>query len=265
MNIETSITNKYQELKNRITSSGCELSYLNLGYWNGTLNTKAACQELINQFFLFAEIGEADHILDVGVGYGEQLAFLLEKYPLITIHGIDVLKGQIELATEKLSSSPNLSRVKLEVADAIDLSDFKIRYDQVIAIESAFHFNTREKFFKEAYAVLKPGGKLALADVIISKELISEEIVKKFGVPIANAYNINTYVDLIKGVGFKGVKVKDISKYVLPFSALEIMQNNGWRTKEILSLPDDQNQNLILNRFLNSTAIESYYFISAIK
>ena len=100
-------------------------------------------------------------------------------------------------------------------------------FDKVVGVECAFHFDTREAFFHEAQRVLKPGGRLALADVIMGdpdRRAFQRRIqrfnwnffMKKYAVPQANADTKETYAAKLRAAGFTNVSVRSIRHEVYP-------------------------------------------------
>src|SRR5262249_17798512 len=69
-----------------------------------------------------------------------------------------------------------------QVMNATKLDFPHNHFDAVICIEGACHFDTRDRFLKEAHRVLKPGGSLAMSDMLFPITILSD-----FGqVPRAN-------------------------------------------------------------------------------
>lgn len=71
--------------------------------------------------------------------------------PRIAIVGINISPTQIE------RSILNAPDCKFLLMDAVNIEFKDNFFDNIICVESAFYFNTREKFLKEAWRVLKPG------------------------------------------------------------------------------------------------------------
>jgi 2-polyprenyl-3-methyl-5-hydroxy-6-metoxy-1,4-benzoquinol methylase len=76
----------------------------------------------------------------------------------------------------------------------------------VICIEAACHFDTRDKFLKEAHRVLKPGGSLVMSDMLFTTTILSE-----FGqVPRANLLpSLDEYRVHLAAAGFVSIEVTD--------------------------------------------------------
>lgn len=76
----------------------------------------------------------------------------------------------------------------------------------MICVEAAFHFETREKFFAEALRVLKKGGRLVLADILMPASFSRQ--------PAANIVaDLNEYEQVCRRAGFAEVEVLDVTEF----------------------------------------------------
>jgi len=144
---------------------GNDENFLNVGYWKDC-NTLTEANYGLCDFVLEKGKFEKDQeILDIGVGFGIQDFHWIKSIDG-NITAIDIFPNHIKEASKKCADLKLDNRIKFMEGNAVKLNFEDESFELVIANECAFHFNTREMFLKEAYRVLKKGGRLILVDIL---------------------------------------------------------------------------------------------------
>lgn len=201
--------------------------YLNLGYWKTARTIDDACEAMAMLVAESAGVGPGSKVIDVGFGFGDQDILWMDRLKPAHITGFNVTRSQVALGQKRVAERGLSDRVDLREGSATALPVPDAAFDQVLGVESAFHFDTREAFFREAFRALKPGGRLALADVIRADPNPSSFqqrmqrfnwnfFMQKYAVPVANSDDRESYATKLKAAGFVNVKVESISNHVYP-------------------------------------------------
>lgn len=154
-------------------------------------------------------------VLDLGSGGGIDV-FISSKYVGQTgkVYGLDMTDEMLELANqnkEKMGAT-NVEFIKGYIEE-IPLMDETI---DVITSNCVINLcEDKENALKEAYRVLKKGGRLAIADIVQLKN-VSDDIrnnVQMWVGCISGALDIKVYEEILKKVGFKNVEITPINIY----------------------------------------------------
>ena len=137
--------------------------FSNYGYWSETTeNAVDACNRLVDKLLEFIPVKKGN-ILDVACGQGGTTARLKHYFNPKHIVAINISENQI------VKARSNAGKCSFSVMDAARLGFNDSVFNQVICVEAAFHFDTRENFFQESLRVLQPGGYLILTDILIRR------------------------------------------------------------------------------------------------
>jgi MPBQ/MSBQ methyltransferase len=135
--------------------------FFNFGYWRpDTTDPRQACEDLVDTMLAFVP-GDSKQILDVACGLGATTGHIASRHRNAVVTGINISAKQLTTAKHK---RPNCHFAQM---DAVTLAFPDASFDAVICVEAVFHFETRERFLREACRVLKPNGWLVLTDVLV--------------------------------------------------------------------------------------------------
>ena len=196
---------------------------LHYGFWERDSNNLQEALLNTNKFLAEkAHITSGDAVLDAGCGVGGSSIWLAKNFK-VNVTGISISEKQISEA-KRLAAKNSVSKlIGFFVSDYLK-TDFKSNsYDVVWAIESVCHANNKKDFLKEAYRLLKKGGRLMIADGFRSREPKNDketQILHDFteGFALPNLALSENFKKSMSDVGFSNIKFWNKTKEVLPSS-----------------------------------------------
>lgn len=198
--------------------------YLNFGLWErGITDYVTAAENLVHRMATLAGLNEESVLLDVGCGLGPQDIYMYRSFAPRRIDAVDVTWKHIEAGRKRASEAGCSQNVRFNHGTATDLPFDDETYTHVLSIEAPEHFDTRERFFREARRVLKPGGVIALADYTLKRDpgsltdkFILESVRRLWKVPKENVNTAETYSEKLNRSGFKNITVEEVGAATIP-------------------------------------------------
>jgi SAM-dependent methyltransferase len=165
----------------------------------------------------FASIQEGETVLDLGSGAGFDCFLATQKVgPSGKIIGVDMTEQMVERAKANASEG-GYKNVEFRHGEIEKLPVEDNTIDVIISNCVINLVPDKEKAFREAFRVLKPGGRLMVSDIVLLKKLpkfVKESIDAYIGC-ISGALMKGRYLDAIRSAGFHGVKVVDEAVFPL--------------------------------------------------
>jgi MPBQ/MSBQ methyltransferase len=148
--------------------------HVHLGYWDPPPPPEAPCTapefeaaqaRLCEVFIALAELEDGQSVLDVGCGFGGTLAAINDRWQRMRLTGLNIDPRQLAICRTLAPHATNTLSFALGDACALPLRPAGL--DRVLCLEAMFHFRSRSIFLKQAAQALRPGGRLALSDILL--------------------------------------------------------------------------------------------------
>jgi len=190
---------------------------------------------------LLAQLNPAEVVLDLGSGGGIDVLLSARRVgPTGKVYGLDMTDEMLALANEnkRKAGAENVEFLKGEIEN-IPLPDNSV---DVIISNCVINLSAdKDRVLSEAFRVLKPGGRLAISDVV-TRGVIPNEIRQKVLLwvgCIAGALDETEYRSKLKAAGFEQVDLEPTRVYKVD-DAREFLSSAGINVDAIASQMDEK-------------------------
>jgi arsenite methyltransferase len=166
-----------------------------------------------------SSLKEGETVLDLGSGAGLDCFLASHKVgPKGKIIGVDMTEEMVERARANASKG-KYRNVEFKHGEIEKLPVEDNTIDVIISNCVLNLVPDKKMAFKEAFRVLKPGGRLMVSDIVVLKELpefVKDSIDAYVGC-LSGAIKKDGYLDAIRSAGFVDVKIIDESNFPLDY------------------------------------------------
>lgn len=179
-----------------------------------------------------ASIREDEVVLDLGSGAGFDCFLAAEKVGSDgIIIGVDMTPEMVEKAKANAKKG-DYKNVEFRLGEIENLP-VKDNYVDIVLSNCVINLSPdKNRVFKEAFRVLKPGGRMMVSDIVLAKELpdFIKNDMAAYSSCISGAIIKDTYLKTIEKAGFTNIKIlEEISfpiNYIISDDTGDIIKNS---------------------------------------
>lgn len=188
---------------------------IHYGYWDETVRTFPESLIRMNEVMMqTASVQPSDIVLDAGCGVGGSSIYLAKQLGC-RVTGISLSERQVQQALINSAERKVDAFVDFQVMDYCRTNFADENFDVVWGCESICYADDKEKFVQEAFRILKPGGKLIIADGFVSSfENNENTVIRKWldGWQVNYLESPERFQQFLNQAGFEKIVYRDISK-----------------------------------------------------
>jgi arsenite methyltransferase len=192
----------------------------------------------VGYFFDLAQLREGESVIDLGSGSGADVFFAASQIGTGgRVVGVDFTVEQLEKA-RRLAAGAGFGQVEFREGRIESLPADAESFDCVISNGVANLSPDKESVFREAARVLRPGGRVAIADIVSQKEL-AESIVcdaDLWAACIGGAAQQDAYREAIEAAGLRIEEIRENPYEFISDQARNASAKYGVKSVSLLAL-----------------------------
>lgn len=210
----------YYDSTQRLYSRIWSPTALHYGLWfPGTRSRQEMVRNTDRRIARELGLRQGSRILDAGCGIGGTSLYLAEELHHEVL-GITLSPVQLQRARQRAATGRAPIPPRFELRDFANTGLADGSFDGVFAIESVCHARDKSAFVAEAFRLLRPGGRLVVADGFLSGSPSGEDLrayrVFVDGLAIEDLERIDRFRGFLGQRGFEELREFDMQPQILP-------------------------------------------------